>query len=482
MALFDQRGNQISSNNPSLPEISKSINRDMSRYGEWSFTVSPASMGRLSWKVLRNIYELSSSVRPAVDSIAREVSHLPWRVIHKDLKYHPPSESEDVRKFLKRPNSDHETLSTILAKFITDLLVTGKGTIEKARTAGTGKIAELIARDSSVYLPQMDRFGQILHYNEYKKDDYQTIVDTHAKEDLIYKLFTPVTYTLSSIPIIETIINEVALLMLSVKAIGWAFVHDEIPPGILHLGAIGEAALERAKASFEATKGILNQGKIRVVDNVDKVDWVELQRPFREMQVAELMPIIERIVARNFGLSPVESSLTDVNKGAADIGVKSSQSKLILPLLDVIDESINLEVVDEINPDVIYSVHKLPQESFQERAAGYGLMWRSGIVTRNEARLNLGMESVEGGDIATVLLGNEVVPLDPVTGLPLYRNPPNTTPPSSKRPSIAPSEDEQSMLTPNDFRQIFNLDEETDLEKTFQSIEDRILSKKKSSL
>lgn len=481
MPIVDVAGNLISKVSPPAGEIEKSINRDYTKYGEWSWMVHPSTFGHLSWNTLRTIYQLSSSVRPAVDSIAREVSHLPWRVMHKDLKYHPPAESQDVTDFLKRPNQDRETLSTLLGKFITDLLVCGKGVFEKARGAGSGKITELISRDATRFLPRMSAQGQILYYAEYK-GDYITEIGRHNKEDIIYKHFTPSSYTLSSMPIIETIVNEVALLMLSVKAIGWNFVHDEIPPGLLHLGAIGEEALERAKASFEATKGILNKGKIRVVDNVDKVDWVEFQRPFQEMQVAELLPIIERIIARNFGLSPVESSL-QVERGSAEVGVRSSQSKLIFPIINIVNESINLEVVDEINPLVMWSITKMPQESFQERAAGYGLLWRSGIASRNEARLNIGLESREGGDICTVLLGNEVVPLDDKTGLPLYRNP-TSIPPSSQNIKLPPSEQdtESAMLSENDFRQMFDMDDDRSLEKTYQAIEDRILSKKKSSL
>ena len=482
MPIVDVAGNVISKASPPPQEIEKSINRDYTKYGEWSWAVHPSTFGHLSWKTLRTVYQLSSSVRPAVDSIAREVSHLPWRVMHKDMRYHPPVESKSVVDFLKRPNQDRQSLSTLLSMFITDLLVVGKGSIEKARGAGSGKITELVPRDATRYMPKYGAQGQILYYAEYK-DDYVTEIGRHPKENLIYKLFTPTTYTMSSNPIIETIINEVSVLMLSIKSIGWNFVHDEIPPGLLHLGIIGEEALERAKASFEATKGIYNKGKIRVVDNVDKVDWVQFQRPFQEMQVAELLPIIERIVARNFGLSPVESSL-QVERGSAEVGVRSSQSKLIFPLINICHEAVNLEVVDELNPDVMWKVTKIPQESFQERSGGYGLLWRSGIVSRNEVRLNIDLDAVEGGDVHTVLLGNEVVPLDPQSGLPLYRNP-TSIPPSSqggpRREVSPPAQEQESMLSEDDFLQMFDIDIDRSLDKQYDAIERRFLSKKKSS-
>jgi hypothetical protein len=196
------------------------------------------------------------------------------------------------------------------------------------------------------------------------------------------------------------------------------------------------------------------------------------------MQVAELLPIIERIIARNFGLSPVESSL-QVERGSAEVGVRSSQSKLIFPIIQIVNESINLEVVDELDPSVMYTVIRTPQESFQERSAGYGLLWRSGIVSRNEARLNIGLDPTPGGDNFTVLLGNEVVPLDD-QGLPMYRNP-TSVPPSSQGSSLPSSAIQRAALNEDDFRQMFELEDEDSLEKTYSAIERRILSKKKSS-
>jgi hypothetical protein len=408
-------------------EIKKDIysSRDMSKYGEWNWTVHPSSLGRMSYKQLRYIYEVSSSVRPAVDSITREVSTLPWKVIHKDHKYHPSSEVADIVTFLNKPNIDYEDLPCVLSKFINDLLIIGKGCIEKVRNP-FGDLMELVARDASLFAPKYNERGFLEGYVEFERD---TLIELrlHPKENIIYKYFTPTSYTCGSVPIIETVINEVALIMLSVKAIAWAFTRDEIPPGILHLGEIGMEALERAKASFEASKGIPAQNRLRVVDNVDKVDWVQFTRPFREMQVAELMPMIERIVARNFGLSPVESSLSDVARGVAEMSFASSQSKLIYPMMQIISNIVNNEIVPEFNENALFIWSRVPQEAFRDRVNGWSKLVESGLASDNEARVNLGLDPVQGGDSRSVKLGNERVPLDPTTGLPQYRNPPANT-------------------------------------------------------
>lgn len=435
--IYDSDGITILSetNDDIKKDLGGSSGRDMGKYGQWSWQVHPASLGRMSYKQLRYIYEISSSVRPAVDSITREVSTLPWKLINKDQKYHPPSQVADIVTFLRKPNLDNEDLSIVLSKFLNDLLVVGKGCIEKVRNP-FGDIKELIARDASLFAPKINDRGFLIGYVEYERDTLQEIA-VHPKDNIIYKYFTPTTYTFGSVPIIETIVNEVALIMLSVKAIAWAFTRDEIPPGILHLGEIGAEALDRAKASFEATKGILGQNKIRVVDNVDTVQWVQFTRPFREMQVAELMPMIERIVARNFGLSPVESSLSDVARGVAEMSFASSQSKLIYPLMQVIGNTINNEIISEFNDQAYFIWSRVPQEAFNDRATAWTTLHDAGLATDNEARINVGLDPVQGGDGRSVKLGNERVPLDPSTGMPKYRTPVETASPPKINPKVA---------------------------------------------
>jgi len=394
--IYDQNLNIISKAGPELSTLQKAYQTtNKSDYQEWPWFVHPSSLGTLPYSVLRDLYKLSPAIRPAVDSITREVSTLPWKVIHKDYKYHSTSELNDIIDFLDHPNLDREDLAIVLSKFIHDLLVVGKGVIEKVRNP-YGDIIELVARDAILFAPKTNSYGFIINYVEYKRDTY-TPAHSHRKENIIFRYFTPTTYTFSSIPIIETIINEVAVLMLSVQAIGWSLTRDEIPPGILHLGNIGEVALERAKASFEATKGILNQSKIRVVDNVDAVNWVQFTRPFREIQLAELMPMIERIVARNFGLSPVESSLADVARGVAEMSFRSSQSKLIKPMMTMVAGAINKEIVEDFNKKAMFIFSSVPQESMGERSRAYGEMVDRGLITDNEARVNLGFDPVPGG-------------------------------------------------------------------------------------
>lgn len=426
--LLDEFGNQLTRERViGTTELQKAYanpNRNR-QYGEWPWFVAPQSLGRLPYSLLRDIYHLSSSVRPAVDSIRREISTLPWMVINKDYKYHPPAELAEVNDFLKHPNLDRDSLAMIWDRWLLDYLVVGKGVIEKVRNP-FGKVVELVNRDATLFEPKYNSLGFLSGYVEFEKNTY-TPKRTHPIENIIFRHFTPNTYTTNCLPIIETIINEVAVLMLSVKAVGWALTRDEIPPGVFVLGKIGLEALERAKASFEASKGVTGETKLRVIDNLEEgangAAWIQFTRPFREMQVAELMPMIEKIVAKNFGLSPAESGLADIPRQVADASFKSSQSKLTYPTMTVVRDALNGEVIAEFNPEAEFVYSKMPQETTKERVDAFGGMVDRGTITDNEMRVNMGFPPVQGGDSRSVKLGNERVPLDDVTGLPKYRNP-----------------------------------------------------------
>lgn len=448
MALLDQYGRKISDDNPTKEQIAKGFDsyqqeiqdstiakssrsfrrrmRQGSQYNEFpTYIPHPTSFGRLGFSLLRHLYQTSSSVRPAVDGITREISGLPWTVIWSDYKWHEGFQDQEVIDWLNQVNLENETINQIISEFLNDYLVVGRGIIEKVRNP-YGDIIELVARDASRFRSVLTRDGTgILGYRELSQD-YQNVINIYPKYDLVYKSYAPVTYTHMSLPIIETIVNEISLLLLSTKNIAWAFMNDEIPPGILHLGEIGTEALDRAKASFEAARGTLQgHSKIRVVDNVDEVNWVQLQRPFREMQVAELLPIFERIVARNFGLASVEAGLTATeSRGSSEIQLKSAQSKMIIPLLTMITKFMNYEILRESTlGNLLFQFTTDPTANPVEKESSLMSQVDRGIITTNEMRISIGRRPLQGADMRTVRLGNEIIPLDEETGEPQYRNP-----------------------------------------------------------
>lgn len=213
--------------------ITKVMNRRQLRrferaggYNEFTtFFPHPSSQGRLSYALLRHLYETSPSIRPAVDGITREIAGLRWECIHEDLVWSEQAEKDGkkLRQFFNKVNEDNEDISLLIEKFARDYLVVGRGVVEKVRGVLGGDILELLARDAATFTPKLTDDRK--HIDGYLQVDPprtpgkivlpagvtvgQSEPEFFEKDDIIWKVYAPTTYTFMTLPIIETIVNEV---------------------------------------------------------------------------------------------------------------------------------------------------------------------------------------------------------------------------------------------------------------------------------
>jgi hypothetical protein len=357
----------------------------------------------LSFDTLRELYRRSSHIRPAIDLIVKEISHLPIKI---------EGEGEDlVRDFIERPNISKETWPTLIQKFLTDLLVLDQAVIEKVRSLN-GKIVEIYSRDATTFKPVLDHTrSYITYFKQQLTDGKGKIVSTvsHDVDDIIWTVQFPRTYSTYGTPIIETIVNEVSTLMFTSQSIARGFVDDEIPNGVLWLDQIGKRAYERAKAQFQASRGEAGKKQLKVIDNVGQAGWIPFSRPFREMQLAELTIIIADIVNKNFGVSAVDlGNAKGVTRSTSDALSKNTRSKLFRPLVNLLTIKLNHELVKEIAPDakLTFVLEPVVDASTAKELSD------AGIITKNEARAVLNFDKVEGGDALAVRVGNQYIVLD----------------------------------------------------------------------
>ena len=301
--------------------------------------------GELTYSELREVYLKSSSVRPCVDAIGRYISSLPWVIKTKpggDIAH-----VEEVKGFLLDPNLNKESLRTLLAKLMVDLLVIDAGVIEKVRSR-SGKLLEIYVRDGATFTPLYNKHGALLGYEQTVKG-----VDIPFEPDeIIHSQLYPRTWNFYGTPIIETITNEVATLMFSISNIGEAFQKDEIPPGILALDKIGEIAYRRLKEDLTTEKGVIKK-TLKILRNVGASKWIEFKKPFREMQLVELNQQIEQIVHKNFGIKE-------------DMKISG---KMILALTQTINYFFNREIISEFYTDIYFKLIPLVTDEKEAKAS-----------------------------------------------------------------------------------------------------------------
>jgi hypothetical protein len=170
-------------------------------------------------------------------------------------------------------------------------------------------------------------------------------------EDVAHTVFYGRTDSFYGTPPAEAIVNEISALMMASRAIASFFSDDEIPLGILHLGDVGREAYTRAKADFESTTGTQNHRSLRTIYGRGDPRWIQFQRPWREMEIAQIMPRVERIVFRNFGVTPLDLGMSsDVNRSTAEAFKEIRTFTLFKPILDLLAEMFTFEILHDIHP------------------------------------------------------------------------------------------------------------------------------------
>jgi len=372
-----------------------------------------ARYGRLSYRELEEIYFQSSVIRAIIDGITRVISSLDWRIVSvSEDREIDRDVFEGVRAFFMNPNANDESFSTIIRKIVRDLLIYDAGVIEKVMT-GDDNLVEIYARDGSTFEIKIDTHGLVKGYVQKVYSPSERSVNFEPDE-IIYLSLYPRTSSPYGSPPIDALVNEISAAMFASQLIARSFECDEIPPGILNLGKIGQVAYERAREYFKEkrTAGRRNF-ELTILHDSDRVEWIPLTRPPQELQLSELIDKVNRMIFRCFGVTPTEmGSIEDINRATAAVQENISRSKLIVPIVRLLEEYINNEIIwSHISGDIRINFSK-PKEDDPEHTLKVCSMFERGLLTVNEARKRLGEKGIKGGDRAFIIMSERVLFID----------------------------------------------------------------------
>jgi hypothetical protein len=433
--------------------------------------VVPAGVQRMQRLLLPDqywrLYQTTPDVRACVDSIARRVSTWDWEVAveldAKDTRYEEAmSVATAATRWLAAPDKDGTTWQEFLTMVATDLLIYDASGIELVEDADK-RLSELVALRGSTIYPVVNEHGKVLKYVQdpvgfglndpssygWTEQGQSMTIDvantystvTFTKEALVYMRLHPNTYGTLGLPILESLVNECVALLLSSDHTVLAFDADEVPPGILVVGGIGDLAASRARADLERLRG--KDHKIRLIHSevpggVD-AKWVELRRTPKELAMAETVDAMRRTIWRVFGVMPVEMGATqDVPRAVGEVQVDVGRSHLLEPLLELIEAKINARILPRLVPPGMVGALQFrfdreakstPQERQARTDANTKLLDR-GVLTVNEVRLMEGLQPFgPEGDVPMVTTPAGPMPLASIVPKPEEPAPP--TPPAA---------------------------------------------------
>lgn len=415
IALRSKEDKMASSNNDN--ETGTGFPKGVSSAFEvWGGERSPRTYGRYSSITLRECYLKTSTLRATVDRVVREVTTLPWVVVAKNPRTMTKETMEHLARatrFFKNPNANNESLQQLLSKVLLDMLVLDAGCIEKVKSMD-GQLMELYARDGATIMPLEDEHGVLQGYDQKVWGRGGQEVVKFGPEELVYLKIYPRSWSPYGIPIVESIIREVAAVLYSMDFIADSFTEDEIPPGILVLGKIGEEAYERAKEGFQKARGQESKQKVRVIDNVDQADWLQLKRGNREQQLAELTKIVDKAIYRAYGVMPIEMGVTDSTpRATAEVQEKMGRVQLLGPLVQILSYFVNTEIIPTMGfDDIVFKFVTAPEVTDQQLARANKELVTSGIASINEVREKYGLIPNPGGDRPFIIVGKRLYFID----------------------------------------------------------------------
>ena len=369
--------------------------------------------GKLTTSVLREIYRQQSTVRYCVDRVCREITSLPWSAeVRSDAS---------VTSFFQSVNTNGESLLDVFNDALVDLLVIDKFAIEVVRAAGSNKIVELYARDAATIYEVTDVSGVVLRY-EQRLPYTDKVIPFNTNEMLFFSRFRT-TYA-REMPLIDSIVNEVAAMLFSIMHLAKSFSDDEIPGGILAIERISEEDYQRAKDDF--TEG--GDLGLQVLANAAGVNWLEFKRNNRDVQMDELRQSIDRIIYRTFCVIPTTAWGTQKTSGSDVTSYYINYREMIFPLVRLLQSKFRW-VMQEMFPKTKFAfmftvIDPARAEKLLDRA----------VIDRNDVRASLNLPEVEKGNILTVRLsgGEDIMSFDHA----LARG--ETSVSQGKRPSTEP--------------------------------------------
>lgn len=398
------------------------VGKTMSIGGQ-QVTVNSGLSRWLTYTEMWTIYRRVPDVRACVDSIVRRIATWDWLVEPAVDPADPEYESlldvsEEQRRFLQAPNTDGETWQELITKVATDLLTFDQASIEPVKSRDKSKLKELVAIRGSTVCPKRDEMGRLTGYvQDYAHEDgglAPSSAVTFKPDELIFLRLFPTTAGSEGNSLMESLVDEVVTVLRAAEHTMYVFDADEVPPGIVVLAGIAGQAATKAVEDLRSMRG--QDHKIRVITTPDPTNvgakWVELRHTPKDLSMREIVNDIRRVIWRVFGVMPVEMGMTeDIPRASAEVQLAVSTSHLVNPILEMLEAKINARILPLLapRPELVGKTRfrfdrdtKMSPAEQKEQATRLEILVKQGILTRNEARAELGYKPLDGGDIATV--------------------------------------------------------------------------------
>lgn len=367
--------------------------------------------GAVSFGHLREIARYDSITRICVNVIKKEVSQAEWSIVPEKGKNPDPAKIEKVEKLFKLINSNGENLRLLLDRVLEDLLILDAGVIEKVYNF-KGELMELNVVDAATIRPIYNEQGQLDPEKAYVQVIDNKVTAEFKLNEIIYMMQNPQNdvrlfgYGLSPI---ESILLQVQASLEADLYNARTFSEDNIPPGMLDLGGMGDEEAEQFMMLWNATV-VNHTQKMKFVWGSDKqTKFIPFQQNNKDMQFVEYIDWLSRLKLAVYGLTSIDANIVqDVNRATASVQAKLSNSRGVKTVKKLIQDYIDREILVPagiLDHHFVFD-HSDSLEDKKKQAEIDKIYIETGVYTPQEVAKREGFESLEEGDPLDYSLGD----------------------------------------------------------------------------
>jgi hypothetical protein len=387
-------------------EVEKRVRARMTTLSQvWDPSRGKPKPTPVTYETLRMMSHRSEWVRAIIKTRKNQIGKVPWAFQPKDPDDQSPSTErmiEKMEKLFKRPSMKgsrphSRSWRQFIGEVLEDLLVLDAGVIEKERN-GYGWIVAMYPVDGATIRPNLDEFGG------YHDDAYVQLIDGQltarfGMEDLVYIMDNPQTdvrfsgYGMS--PLEHLLISVTAELYASKYNMSY-FEKGAVPEGILNLGE--DVSPEDVDAfRLYWMNEIMGKPWALPIVGGKGVEWTPWRASNKDMEYMSYQEWLLKKLCAVYQIAPQEvGELEDVNRSTADSQDENNDSKSVEPILSLLKDYIDVEIVGEHGQgvgDYIEFVWDNEGTNLAEVIEKYTAAIPLGAATRAEFREEMGWDT-----------------------------------------------------------------------------------------
>lgn len=345
---------------------------------------------------LRQLAEFCTIVRTVIQKRKGQISQLKYKFVinEKNNLIEDNPEVEKIKQFFKKPDG-RNNFDVWLNMIIEDLLVLDAPTLNVVRTLG-GDIHKLRVVDGATIKPLINEWGEIPDDGinpAYQQEIKGTVFNNFTSDELIYRPMNVRSHKLYGFSPVEQIQRTINLLLRKENDQLNYFVEGNLPHTLIGTPAdwTPEQILEFQNYWDEMNIGV-DKRKAKAIPGSTTI-YNTKPEPLKD----EFDDWLARLVCAAFSISP-SAFIKDNNRATAETQKETAKEEGLEVLKEWIRNFINEILNDHFKTKVEFQWAIDDEKDPVEVANIIQIYVGLGVKTINEARAELGLKPLKGGD------------------------------------------------------------------------------------